>query len=63
MKYIILFLLVLLVACIPEGQSKQRFGVSYEIVVIDSCQYINWCAPYSNSIVHKGNCNNPIHYK
>ena len=34
----------------------------FEIVVIDSCQYIAYrLTTYQGLLTHKGNCNNPVH--
>lgn len=64
MKFLLFFIFIfVLSSCSSDDSTKIESGVSYKIIVIDSCQYINWTAPYSNSIVHKGNCNNPIHYE
>ena len=41
-------------------------GENYRIVEIDKCQYIIFYGFYSNIntvIIHKANCNNPIHEK
>lgn len=66
MKY--LLALMLLASCKPNGSERVREDgnvnptYSYRIVVIDSCQYIEfdigvgYGAMYS--LTHKGNCNN-----
>ena len=50
----------------PTAQYKQDAEVAgFEIITIDSCQYIyRWDGYHAGSaITHKGNCNNPIHLK
>lgn len=72
---LIISVLVLLCGCtvspapndpLSSQVSIDKKGESYRIVKIDGCQYIIFYGFYSNSntvIVHKGNCNNPIHLK
>lgn len=51
----------------PAGDMSKK----YEVVVIDSCEYIRWLSSGSNSggttrqdmLIHKGNCSNPVHKK
>lgn len=51
-----------------DSSAKEIFdGVSYQEVVIDSCEYIIGRdeLPYNGGyfLTHKGNCHNPIHNK
>jgi len=59
---------------IHDDDYKEKYGnpnalgvcdIEYEIVIIDSCEYI-MTKPYGNwgaALAHKGNCKNPIHNK
>ena len=46
---------------VPYNTNIDRFY----IIIMDSCEYItmNSFANKDYAITHKGNCNNPIHYK
>ena len=70
-------LLVTLILIMLSGCSKtlENFGKevmtnksenllkNYQILVIDSCQYIMGSSYNEGYLAHKGNCNNPIHKK
>lgn len=64
-----LSLLCLLCAgCTPNIEPKPVDGnrsssYDYRIVKIENCEYIYMGLGQSQAITHKGNCNNPIHYK
>lgn len=48
----------------PEKKSTLTFFSSsweYVIVKIEDCEYIYMGHGQSQTIIHKGNCNNPIH--
>jgi hypothetical protein len=60
----------LMVGC--TGREKQKeisvydvdtLDTEYSIYIIDSCEYIIFYGGSSTWGSHKGNCNNPIHYK
>lgn len=40
---------------------RQEIAYPYQIVTIDGCQYIDNRYRADIPLVHKGNCNNPIH--
>lgn len=69
MKYLIIFS-IFLIGC-KEGDIQinhpSDVPPSYDVVVIDSCEYITYDSGILDqrvfSITHKGNCNNPIHIK
>ena len=56
MKILIAFLIMI---CLISCENEQ------EEIIIDGCQYIKTTSfvdgGYVESLVHKGNCNNPIH--
>lgn len=78
-KVIYLVSALILVSCAPTVVDKKEDsfsdkplkeifnGVDYQVVVIDSCEYIigRDDNPYNGGyfLSHKGNCNNPIHKK
>lgn len=45
----------------PDELKRQEIAYPYQILTIDSCQYIDNKYRSDVPIVHKGNCNNPIH--
>lgn len=67
MRYLlILFALLLGAGCELQSSSSSRYlevsGDNYQIVTIDSCEYIKSNdETYSRYLTHKGNCNNPEH--
>ena len=67
---ILLCIMSLMVGC--TGREKQKeisvydvdtLDTEYSIYIIDSCEYIIFYGGSSTWGSHKGNCNNPIHYK
>ena len=46
-----------------QKNTKNVFGYEYsaETVVYDKCEYAVFEIGESRCIVHKGNCNNPVH--
>lgn len=66
---IILILLISAAGCNfePIDGTIHPSGTEYRIRVIEDCQYIEVREGYSDSktysLTHKGNCNNPIHYR
>tara|TARA_R110000868_G_scaffold322731_1_gene583682 strand:+ start:285 stop:491 length:207 start_codon:yes stop_codon:yes gene_type:complete len=68
MKKLIFIFLLGIVGCSKVDENRDRDRVDYlkrsvEIVSIDSCEYIWLDWGYATCFTHKGNCNNPIHYK
>jgi hypothetical protein len=72
MKRLFIAALLILSSCEPAVKDATKpikdsgHEETYNVVNIDGCQYIIFYGWYSNSntmIVHKGNCNNPIHNK
>ena len=61
MKVFVLFLLVafLFLGCEADGSTTvfRADGNTYHVIVIDGCEYLK--SIYT--LVHKGNCKNPIH--
>jgi hypothetical protein len=58
----ILIVSVVLTSCnIEEAINKTNFS-NYDIVIIDSCEYIT-CKHNTNFLIHKSNCNNKFHNK
>lgn len=69
MRYFLLILVVLIVSCNDKMSGKRlkaaRPSYDYQVVVIDSCEYIELdllTSYHVYTLTHKGNCNNPIHY-
>lgn len=57
-------LAILIMGCEPNSKEFENTSIYYpKIVVIDSCEYIQYHGYYSIHIIHKGNCNNPFHKK
>lgn len=64
-------ILAIINGCGTNGNSKKYYYTNdekyiyvYDTIRIDGCQYFT-VSQYgsANMIVHKGNCNNPIHYE
>lgn len=63
LKYIFLFFIIFFIGCDFDSESVPVKNFSYDIVVIDSCEYIRSYTVYGHYVAsHKGNCKNPIHY-
>ena len=68
-RIIFLLLLVACFSCTSENNVELTItkGVRYEIITIDSCEYIFGTDKFAYNggyfLSHKGNCKNPIHYK
>lgn len=67
MKLILLIVAFALgfVGCTPttddNGKESKR---GYQVMTVNGCQYVIYIAPHSYggaTMVHAGNCNNPIH--
>lgn len=76
MRILFFVSMILFLYSCDEGKSKPEYpdketteifkGVDYEVVKIDSCEYIigKDHGSYNGGffLTHKGNCKNPIHY-
>jgi hypothetical protein len=66
-KAIFIFIIVCcLFSCTENGSGNAVTGeTKYTIEIIDGCEYLKRYEGYQSgySFSHKGNCNNPIHYK
>ena len=61
-KAIICYLLLYTVVSCDEPISKRDdIGQGFDVIEIDSCQYIYSTKGYGGYLAHKGNCKNPIH--
>ena len=64
---LILFISLSFASCVTSPTSNQQSGTefigNYQIVEIDSCQYIYKYLGVDQGrlLTHKGNCSNPVH--
>jgi len=73
MKKLLIILAVLAVGCTNEYASTEELkepiyykcssGHEYEVINIDGCEYLLRSFGSVAMMSHKGNCNNPKHYK
>ena len=57
MKKLLFIAAVLLCSCTREPRTvKNVGGTSFDVVEVDSCEYIIGCAGYKGYMAHKGNC-------
>lgn len=67
MQKLIILLLVLLAIAMGsceqriESVRKEQVMSNVDVLRIDSCEYVVYHNINGNSIIHKGNCKNPIH--
>lgn len=57
MKKLLFIAAVLLCSCVKEPRTVENVGgTSFDIIEVDSCEYIIGCAGYHGYMAHKGNC-------
>lgn len=57
----VIVIIIALSSCAEPVGIEVKRGITYDVVVIDSCQYILLTDRIGGSVmVHKGNCNNCI---
>ncbi len=61
----LLFLLICLAGCGTPSGHQDIITEAYKDLEVDGCQYLVFYSEMSRTpaVVHKGNCNNPIHKK
>lgn len=57
-KTFLTLLTVALISCAPEAdrQVKAVNGATFDVIVVDSCEYLYRTVGYSGYMAHKGNC-------
>jgi hypothetical protein len=63
-KLIIFLLPIFIMGCEPNPTKSEFYDSSIlypKIVVIDSCEYIQYHGYNAKHIIHKGNCKNSFH--
>ena len=57
-KTVLALLTVALISCAPEAdrQVKAPNGVNFDVIVVDSCEYLYRNIGHSGYMAHKGNC-------
>ena len=57
MKKLLFISVVLLCSCVKEPRTVTNVGgTSFDVIEIDSCEYVIGSAPYKGYMAHKGNC-------
>jgi len=56
-----LLISLFLIGCTNRRAKREALTNGYEAIKIDGCQYVIYDDYKVYGIVHKGNCNNPIH--
>jgi hypothetical protein len=64
-KLLLLALAITITACEyysePAQKQETQYGLTFDILVIDSCEYLFLDYRKSAIFTHKGNCKNSIH--
>ena len=57
MKKLLFIAAVLLCSCVKEPRTVENVGgTSFDVIEVDSREYIIGCAGYKGYMAHKGNC-------
>lgn len=56
MKKLLFIAAVLLCSCEEPRTVENVGGTSFDVIEVDSCEYIIGCAGYYGYMAHKGNC-------
>ena len=61
LKYGFIALVICFSSCVKGGETKTSEKKDFNTIIIEGCEYIYFPYYSEKSMVHKGNCNNPIH--